>query len=53
MAIKADLTNDIVVKALCWKEVDQEQFDVKDKTRKGYYLRISKGVYVVRAYGTT
>jgi integrase len=43
MAIKADLTNDIAVKALRWKEGDPVQFEVKDKHRKGFYIRISKG----------
>jgi integrase len=43
MARKADLTNHLVMKALRWKEGDPTQFEVKDESRKGFYIRISKG----------
>lgn len=43
MARIADLTNDISVRALRWREGDPVQFEVKDKVRKGFYIRVSKG----------
>ena len=42
MVRKADLTNNNAVKALRWIEGDPVQFEVKDNTRTGFYLRVSK-----------
>jgi len=40
---KANLGNAKVVEALTWREGDPIQFAVKDESRKGLYLRLSKG----------